>query len=69
MTPTELKRIRKALNYSQAQFAKEIGYTTGRTVRRLEAGEYPIPKHVAQYCEAKWPKEYATVDKKQAIYQ
>lgn len=43
MTPTELKTAREELGLSAQAFARLIGVHDGRTVRRWEHGEAPIP--------------------------
>lgn len=43
MTPSELKTARRQLGLSAQAFARLIGVHDGRTVRRWEAGDAPIP--------------------------
>jgi DNA-binding transcriptional regulator YiaG len=43
MTPQELKAARTELGLSAQAFARLIGVHDGRTVRRWEHGEAPIP--------------------------
>lgn len=43
MTPDELKSARYALGLSAEGFAAFVGVSSGRTVRRWEAGERDIP--------------------------
>lgn len=43
MTPTELKTARHALGLSAEGFARLVRVQSGRTVRRWEAGDAPIP--------------------------
>ena len=43
MTPSELKIARKDLGLSAQAFARLIGVHDGRTVRRWESGDAPIP--------------------------
>lgn len=47
MTPAELKEARRKLGLSAAGFARVVGVESGRTVRRWEAGDSPIPGPVA----------------------
>jgi transcriptional regulator with XRE-family HTH domain len=51
MTPTELKEARKALGLSAERFARLTGTSTGRTVRRWEAGTAPVPQSVVKLLE------------------
>lgn len=46
MTPDELRRFRKDLGLSQSQFAKMVGASSDRTVRRWEDGERDIPAYI-----------------------
>jgi transcriptional regulator with XRE-family HTH domain len=43
MTPAELKAARHALGLSAEGFARLVRVQSGRTVRRWEAGDAPIP--------------------------
>jgi len=43
MTPTELKQARHRLGLSAGAFARAVGVSDGRTVRRWEAGDRDIP--------------------------
>ncbi len=43
MVPADLKAARLKLGLSAARFAVEVGVGSGRTVRRWEAGDSPIP--------------------------
>lgn len=54
MDKSEFRAARKALGWSTARTARELrlGETSGRTVRRWEAGEYPVPGPVAVAMEA-----------------
>lgn len=42
MTPEHFKRIRQRLGLSQAGLAAYLRISDSRTVRRWEAGDYPI---------------------------
>jgi DNA-binding transcriptional regulator YiaG len=46
MTPSSLKSTRQSLGYTTNRFARLVGASSGRTVRRWEAGERAIPQHV-----------------------
>lgn len=48
MSPSEFKRIRKALGLSQSGLALLFGVSDGRTVRRWEHGERHIPGPAAR---------------------
>lgn len=43
MTPTDLKQARQRLGLSAGAFARAVGVSDGRTVRRWEAGDRDIP--------------------------
>ncbi len=43
MTPSELKSARHALGLSAQGFARPLRIKEGRTVRRWEAGDIPVP--------------------------
>jgi transcriptional regulator with XRE-family HTH domain len=43
LTPTELKAARRALGLSAEGFARLVRVQSGRTVRRWEKGDAPIP--------------------------
>lgn len=43
MTPTDLKQARQALGLTVEGFARAVGVSDGRTVRRWEAGDRDIP--------------------------
>lgn len=43
MTPDEFRAVRERLKLSAEAFAGLIGAGSGRTVRRWEAGDRPIP--------------------------
>lgn len=43
MTPHDLKTIRQDLGLSAEAFAKLVRVSSGRVVRRWEAGDAPIP--------------------------
>ena len=43
MTPAELKTARHSLGLSAEGFARLVRVASGRTVRRWEAGDAPIP--------------------------
>ena len=43
MTPTEFKDARNELGLSANKMAQALGLADGRTVRRYEAGDRPIP--------------------------
>jgi transcriptional regulator with XRE-family HTH domain len=51
MTPTELRTARTELGLSAQAFARLIGVHDGRTVRRWEHGEAPIPGLLPLYLE------------------
>lgn len=42
MTPDEFRAARLDLDYSTARLAKRLGISSGRTIRRYEAGERPV---------------------------
>ena len=46
MTPAALKTTRKSLRLSQAEFARVLGVSSDRTVRKWEDGERDVPKYV-----------------------
>lgn len=50
MTPAGLKAARKSLGLSQAEFARAVGVSDGRTVRRWEDAERDIPGPVIVLC-------------------
>lgn len=43
MKPGAFKAARQALGLTQAELAAKLGLSDGRTVRRYEAGETPVP--------------------------
>ena len=43
MTPDDLRTARKTLGLSQAEFARVVGVSSDRTVRRWEDAERDIP--------------------------
>jgi transcriptional regulator with XRE-family HTH domain len=43
MKPKEFRAIRKALGLSAREMAAKLGLSDGRSIRRYEAGERPIP--------------------------
>ena len=43
MTPDQLRTFRKSLGLSQAEFARAVGVSSDRTVRKWEDGERDIP--------------------------
>ena len=43
VTSGQFRKLRESMDYSQAQLGKLMG-TSGRTVRRWETGEIPMPK-------------------------
>ncbi len=43
VTPGRFRRLRESMDYSQAQLGKLMN-ASGRTVRRWENGEIPMPK-------------------------
>ena len=47
MTPDALREFRKSLRLSQSEFARILGVSSDRTVRRWEEGERDIPGPVA----------------------
>lgn len=47
MTGPELKKLREALNLTQAQLAEELGYSRQGTISDLENGRCPITKRTA----------------------
>jgi transcriptional regulator with XRE-family HTH domain len=51
MTPTELRTARTELGLSAQAFARLIGVHDGRTVRRWEHGEAPIPGLLPLYLD------------------
>jgi transcriptional regulator with XRE-family HTH domain len=51
LTPTELRTARTELGLSAQAFARLIGVHDGRTVRRWEHGEAPIPGLLPLYLE------------------
>jgi len=46
MTPQDVKSLRRTLGLSAERFARLTGTSTGRTVRRWEAGQAPVPRSV-----------------------
>lgn len=52
MTPKQLRKVRRDLGLSTAQFAAFVGVAKGRTVRRWEAGDNDIPGAVVKLLEA-----------------
>ncbi len=52
MTPENFKRIRQQLGLTQAELARALRITEGRTIRRYESGERPISGPVAIIMEA-----------------
>jgi len=56
MTPDELKARRKALRYTQAELAELTGYNI-RTINRMEAGAYEIPKILELAMKSLEPKK------------
>lgn len=44
MTSTELRDLRTILNITQAQLAKQLGYSEGH-IRHMESGNRAIPLH------------------------
>lgn len=52
MTPEQVRRMRvDKLELSAARFARLVGIADGRTVRRWEAGEVPVPPTVSAVCD------------------
>jgi DNA-binding transcriptional regulator YiaG len=51
MTPEQFRAIRKRAGLSQARLAALLRLSDGRTVRRYEAGERPIPGPVSLLME------------------
>ena len=47
MTPAALKSARHTLGLSARGFAAAVGIASGRTVRRWERGDRPVPGPVA----------------------
>ena len=47
MTKEELRAFREGLALSARQFALLVGASDGRSVRRWEAGDRPVPQYVA----------------------
>ena len=47
MTPSKIREARHALGLSAERFAAAVGVASGRTVRRWERGDRPIPGSVA----------------------
>ncbi len=43
VTPGRFRSLRESMDYSQAELGKLMN-TSGRTVRRWETGEIPMPK-------------------------
>ena len=43
VTPGRFRKLRESMDYSQAELGKLMN-TSGRTVRRWETGEIPMPK-------------------------
>lgn len=50
MTPEQFRSARLALDYSTARLAKRIGVASGRTVRRWESGDRPLPGFAIKMC-------------------
>jgi DNA-binding transcriptional regulator YiaG len=50
MTKDEFKAVRDVLGLSAEAFAAILGAGSGRTIRRWEAGERPVPGPVAVLC-------------------
>ena len=48
MMPSQLYEIRYELGWTQEDMAREVGVSSGRTVRRWEHGERKIPESVAK---------------------
>jgi DNA-binding transcriptional regulator YiaG len=46
MNAVDIKTLRKQLGLSAERFARLTGTSTGRTVRRWEAGQAPVPRSV-----------------------
>jgi transcriptional regulator with XRE-family HTH domain len=51
MTPNRLKRCRLKLGHTQEQFAKMLGYNSGRYIRALESGERVITDRTKNHIE------------------
>lgn len=45
MTKDEFKKIRIEMRLSQQGMADFLGIKNGRSIRRFESGEWPVPKH------------------------
>lgn len=52
MTPAEFRAARKSFGLTQAALAADLGLKDGRTIRRWESGERPIPGPVCIAIEA-----------------
>ena len=50
MTPLQLRAFRHSLFMSAEVFARLTGTATGRTVRRWERGDSPVPGAVVNLC-------------------
>jgi transcriptional regulator with XRE-family HTH domain len=59
MTPAELKTARHALGLSAEGFARLVRVQSGRTVRRWEAGDAPIPGAVEVIVSLAAPLQHA----------
>ncbi len=59
MTPAELKAARHTLSLSAEGFARLVRVQSGRTVRRWEAGDAPIPGAVEVIVALALPLQHA----------
>lgn len=57
MTAPEILAIRNRLGMTQASFAKLLGVSGGRAVRKWEKRELPIPDYIGKLARALAPKE------------
>jgi transcriptional regulator with XRE-family HTH domain len=61
MTPQKFKQIRKELNLTQKQLAKELGLEGDRHIRYIESGQRELKgvllKCFEYYCEINQPKQ------------
>lgn len=51
MTPSEFRAIRINLKLTCQKMAEHLGLKSGRTVRKYEAGDLPVPKHAIRLLE------------------
>ena len=51
MTPADFRAARRQLGLSARDMARALGLGSGRTVRRYESGQCPVPGPVAKLLE------------------